>query len=174
MCSIENCDKKIDARGLCHRHYENLRKYGNPIPQRDRDPAERFTESYVVADSGCWEWSGGLSDQGYGKVGWRDSPEEKAHRLSYIIYVGPIRQGLVVRHKCDNRCCVNPEHLELGTQADNAADMALRDRAKRETCIKGHPFSESRLVHRSNRRFPERVCRVCASERTIRWRNKNR
>lgn len=95
---------------------------------------DRF-EIYVVKNSsGCWGWSGTKDRHGYGTLSgrrhngeFRKSPE-KAHRVSYEMAFGVIPDGLVVRHKCDNPECTNPEHLELGTQSDNMKDCAIRGR----------------------------------------------
>lgn len=74
----------------------------------------------------CWEWQASMGDM-YGKF-WLNQKYEKAHRVSYILAHGDIPLGLVVRHKCDNPRCVNPNHLELGTQQDNAQDSMDRNR----------------------------------------------
>lgn len=74
----------------------------------------------------CWEWQASMGDM-YGKF-WLNQKYEKAHRVAYILIHGDIPPGLVVRHKCDNPRCVNPNHLELGTQKDNAQDSVERNR----------------------------------------------
>ena len=103
---------------------------------------ERFKERYEIDDvTGCWNWVGTISSQGYGQVaglinGKRYVPVGKyilAHRASWIIHFGDIPKGegahgTVVMHKCDNRKCVNPEHLQLGSQADNVKDMMVKRR----------------------------------------------
>lgn len=69
-----------------------------------------------------------------------------AHRLSYLAFNGDIPEGLVVRHKCDNKCCVNPEHLEVGTQKDNVQDAIKRGRFSYRDNPKGVEHPNSKLT----------------------------
>lgn len=88
------------------------------------DTALRW-HGWTVTDAGCWEFGGSRGGQGYGVVG-RNGKLVATHRLAYETWVGPIPEGHVVRHKCDNRPCINPDHLETGTRADNNRDTAER------------------------------------------------
>ncbi len=91
--------------------------------------SERFWEKVEKTD-GCWLWRGHVSPEGYGKIwGGRElGIPTGAHRVSYEIHKGEIPKGMVVMHSCDNRGCCNPDHLSLGTDADNARDKVAKGR----------------------------------------------
>jgi hypothetical protein len=84
-------------------------------------------------DSACWLWTGGRARGGYGRL-WVNGKTTVAHRFSYELHNGPVTDGLVVMHRCDNPPCCNPAHLTVGTNADNTADMVAKGRAP-----KGNP-----------------------------------
>lgn len=90
----------------------------------------RFFKLVTMNVGGCWTFNGPLYPNGYGvfKVGERSRIVAYAHRYSYMYHHGDIPQGQQVNHSCDNRCCVNPQHLVLGTQRDNMADMVRKNR----------------------------------------------
>ena len=93
--------------------------------------------------NGCWEWQGALYRNGYGQCHF--VRESYAHRVAWTLCNDkPIPQGMVVCHKCDNRKCVNPAHLFVGTQLDNIRDMDAKGRGNRHkpepklVCPQGH------------------------------------
>lgn len=111
-----------------------------PVPLLERFCSHLPEE---LPDDGCWEWQGTKHVSGYGVI--RSSPLEgyrklKAHRLSWEIHnAEPIPPGMVVRHTCDNRSCVNPSHLVIGTPQDNIRDAVERRRIPHG---QGHPHSK--------------------------------
>lgn len=133
-CSHDGCSRPAEARGMCNTHYMQQRRAGL-LPVGKRKPAsaiDRFWRQVNKTDS-CWEWTGAAkSKKGYGQIGLggRGAKQELVHRFSYLINKGPIPDGLVVMHACDNPKCVNPEHLSLGTASDNIRDAVAKGRWK--------------------------------------------
>lgn len=95
-------------------------------------------------DTQCWQWTAATSKFGYGKFG-NNGGWEMAHRASYRINVGPIPEGLSVLHRCDNRKCVRPDHLFLGTYADNVHDCEAKGRG-RHLSGDEHPVRKNPLL----------------------------
>jgi DNA-binding transcriptional regulator YiaG len=93
---------------------------------------ERFWGK-VRKGAGCWEWTASVNGHGYGQIMTRENGRRRlllAHRVSYLWHKGDPGE-MCVMHTCDNRKCVNPEHLTLGTRADNQRDMARKGRSAR-------------------------------------------
>lgn len=127
------------------RPYRKQRPAGMTLPE-----AFRYYMPDDPPDEGCWEWAGGTRDWcGYGILSHSESPTGKvrAHRLSYEIFIGPIPEGNVIRHTCDNPPCVNPNHLVPGTQAQNVRDSVERRRwGHRGEKIQGSRHYSTRLT----------------------------
>jgi len=85
-------------------------------------------ERHVIHGNGCWLWSGVIKNSGYGMFKSGRIYANTAHRAAYEFYVGPIPGPLMVLHSCDNRLCVRPSHLFLGTCQDNSDDKVKKGR----------------------------------------------
>lgn len=103
-----------------------------------RSLEERFW-SKVDKSGSCWLWKASCYPTGYGAFG--SEKVQRAHRVAWELTFGKIPDGLYVLHHCDNPPCVNPNHLWLGTQADNLADMVKKGRA-----IYGEAIGNSKLT----------------------------
>lgn len=90
---------------------------------------ERLEYYSKQAENGCIEWTGGIENTGYAHIRFHGN-RLYVHRASWIAHHGEIPKGKLVLHKCDNRKCLNPEHLFLGTQKDNQADMTRKGRGR--------------------------------------------
>lgn len=127
--------------------------------------------------AGCHLWDASVNAYGYGYffTGKNEAGKdvvELAHRAAYKMFVGEIPDGKVVCHECDVPSCVNPEHLFLGTQADNMQDMKRKGRgygwlSEKTHCNKGHQLSGENLYVKPN---GDRACRACMVQRTKEWR----
>lgn len=91
---------------------------------------DRFWDKFSRPDTGCWNWTGATTSSGYGQIGRSRSGSGKivASRVAWMLWFGPVPDGLFVLHSCDNRLCVRPDHLFLGTKQDNAVDCINKGR----------------------------------------------
>lgn len=154
-CCIKDCSRTIFAKGLCQTHYLWARRGKNLS-----DPVQRQYHGLTVEDrlkrrveidplTQCWLWTGSLSGKGYGQFRVDSSRPQLAHRVSYGLFVGPPGDSFVL-HRCDTPRCINPEHLFLGTQADNVADMQSKGRARKRG-IPGEANCQAKLTEASVR-----------------------
>ena len=90
---------------------------------------KRIVDNVVVdPDSGCWLWQRTTNGRGYGNMRAGSRGVVRSHRIAYEVFVGPIPDGMVVCHKCDQPLCCNPEHLFADTQANNMRDAVKKGR----------------------------------------------
>lgn len=134
--------------------------------------SETLFKKVKKSKSGCWNFTGPICKKlGYGKIGYKGKVTN-AHRLAWILSNGPIDSvRIFVCHKCDNRKCINPDHLFLGTAKDNTSDMIKKGRRKARSrviiagkyCNNGHLLTNKNIYEHTpsgNRR-----CMICSSEK---------
>jgi hypothetical protein len=116
-------------------------------------PIEEYIRTrYTINDRGCWIWKLRVESKGYGQVWHSDFYGDMAHRVSYLVHVGPIPPDLQLDHLCRVKNCINPDHLEPVTNAEN-----MRRRFALNLCLKGHKLEEGNLVVFSG----TRRCKIC-------------
>jgi hypothetical protein len=150
LCIVEGCSGLLSARGMCNTHYMQQRRAGL-LPVGTRAPApleDRFFRNIEKTDA-CWLWKGRAVGKGYGMIGLggKGAKQVLVHRLSYEIHKGLIPAGMVIMHQCDNPRCVNPDHLEAGTQSQNIKDAFSRGRKfNLPSGLKGESHGASKLT----------------------------
>lgn len=122
-CSVDGCDSTSYSNGLCIAHYSRMRKYGTTDLPRTPTTRERFDASHIEDQNGCWIWQRPPGRNGYGRLSIDNRPTY-AHRVAWELHRGPIPEGLTIDHLCRVRLCVNPDHLEPVTLAENALRAA--------------------------------------------------
>lgn len=112
-----------------------LRHGLNPYADRGQPLAVRFHNRYWIDESGCWLWTSTIASTGYARIS-----RKAAHRVSYELHKGPVPTGLVLDHLCRIKHCVNPDHLEAVTQAENVRrhNELLGEKQYAVTCSRGH------------------------------------
>ena len=132
----------------------------------------RFMDKVKSFERGkCWEWNASKLNSGYGQFSYLGK-RVTAHRFSYFMVNSPQGAPLHVCHTCDNKICVNPDHLWLGTAQDNHRDKTDKGRhhyKKRTHCPKGHEFTIKNTLIRTDN--GSRKCRLCEQARLRRYRN---
>jgi len=129
------------------------------VPPLSREQIiQKFETFFEKPAEGCWVWTGGKNEHGYGKFNV-NCGTDKAHRISWIIYVGPIPRGQHVLHRCDNPPCVRPDHLFIGTARDNRIDCKQKGRDFSPPHYRGEENSKAKLYERDVMEIRELIAR---------------
>lgn len=174
-CDVAGCGRKMLARGWCNGHYKRVQAYGHPMAdvplmykplaaERD-DVVQRLLVRSESTDTGCIQWSGAVGPDGYGIVHWAGQ-QWKAHRAMWTARIGPlpVDGDMTIDHLCGNRRCVNVDHMEVVTRAENSRRgggllVATTKRAAMASCMRGHAFTDANTTVRAN---GARTCKECA------------
>lgn len=137
-----DCGKEHVTRGRTLRNGTSI-SCGCRMSYR-KNPIERFWD-YVNKSDGCWEWKGLIMEVGYGAHSIKGKACY-AHRFSYELHFGEIPNGKLICHSCDNRKCVNPSHLFVGSHLDNTKDMIDKKRNCKGTNVLTHKLKEEDVI----------------------------
>lgn len=153
ICLVEGCNLLVVARGYCTNHYNYYKRIGKLVNVQERvhtKPEERFRQNYHINEvSGCWNWIGKVDRDGYGKF-YVDAtrPDMFSHRYAWELFMGKVLQPeQIVLHLCDNRRCLNPKHLKIGTRMENVQDMLDKQRNPKGEIIGNSRLSEEEVVY---------------------------
>lgn len=176
-CEINDCEVEVVGRGMCKKHWQRWRKWGDALKRDSRwrlSPADRFWQ-YVEKTDGCWIWTAGRKN-GYGNFSVTEGGVERmvqAHRFAYELEHGPIPDGMTLDHlchtaevatcttsaDCPHRACVRPDHL---------APMSLRENIQRggngakTHCKHGHEFTPDNIWWFTTQNGGQgRKCKTC-------------
>lgn len=172
-CSIDECEDLAKARGWCAKHWKRWKTHGDPEYMkssgyvRGGTDEERFWAK-VEPTGFCWLWKGSRGRYGHGYFNLGADFGRRgitAHKFSYETLVGMVPDGLELDHLCRIPWCVNPDHLQPVTHAENirrgfAPTMQLN---RRQVCAEGHDTSDDKDVYIS--KTGRRTCRICAARR---------
>ncbi len=124
-----------------------------------RTNSENFWKYVKIKKDGCWDWFGFKNKKGYGRFSF-NKKIVMAHRFIYEYLIGEIPKNMTVNHDCENKKCVNPDHLTLMTQKENN-NFSMHPQSIKTHCVNGHEFTPMNTRIRGK---SWRVCRTCHRE----------
>lgn len=141
ICAFPECGRKLEARGLCNGHGQQLRRGASltPLSRSAITPTQRFWQK-VNKTAECWIWTGAKNNHGYGQL-WTGDKLDYAHRISYRFANGPIPEGAHLDHVCHNPGCVRPTHLRTVTEKQNGENRRSGNR-NNKSGIRGVSWSK--------------------------------
>lgn len=167
VCAHSGCSEpRKPSRRLCRRHVQALIHAGRSSLRSDE---ERFFQYANIPDDAdaCWFWNGTIRRDGYGSF-WYQGRKVGAHRAAYLLFAGPVPEGLHLDHLCRNRACVNINHLEPVTNGENQrrSPIALAPtNAAKTHCPRGHEYTPENTLVQHRNGSDLRSCRLCKVRR---------
>lgn len=135
----------------------------------------KILKSNISIEYGCWVWTGTKFASGYARLYLEPRQSIRVHRMSFLIFNGPLIPGLVIDHKCRNKICINPNHLRQVSNSvnsiENSNSVSAINIAKTH-CKNGHEFTEENTYNQPNTNF--RYCKKCSRIRALNWYNKKK
>lgn len=152
-CCIDGCpNTRIMAKGMCTTHYKRWYRHGDPLAEVNAPTPKGATDrerlefrGWQVTEGGCWEWCGLRDERGYGRL-WTGKRVEFAHRVMYRDERGNLPTDADILHQCDNPPCINPAHMRLGDDADNADDKVRRGRSINGELSHAHKLTDEQVA----------------------------
>lgn len=171
------CSAEYTRRARARRKERERR--GEALPSRPHQTTrERLLSQTRILPSGCWEWTGFVNKQGYGRTYFEGDRSVPAQQAVYRLLLGPIPEGKVLDHychtldrtcpggdSCHHRRCVNPAHMDPVTFEENSSRGAW---GRKTHCPHGHPYDEANTLVSGGRRY----CRICARARSAKYKAK--
>lgn len=127
LCSFDGCDKKHGAKGLCYGHYQQQKAGKELRPLRIHHYKcleDILSNTEKVGD--CLLWNGYVTPEGYGRMNFKGKTTALTHRATYELATGEEMAGVVIHHKCGQSRCINPDHLQRASAAENSLEMLAR------------------------------------------------
>jgi len=162
-------------RGMCSTCYHHVRTtegFASKSVRSITSPEDRLLSKVTPGPGGCWIFTGATT-RGYGSIQGADGKTQRAHRLAYEIFIGPVPPGLHIDHLCRVRRCVNPAHLEAVPQRVNTLRGVSfsAENAVKTHCVNGHEFTPENTYHRSP---THRQCRTCNNTQVAAYKERRR
>lgn len=165
VCAQPKCPRLAEYRGMCNMHYQRFLKAGG----HRLDHLDRLFTRIHVHENGCWIWQGCKDAHGYGRTNMGNGKIKSTHVLFYTWLVGDVPKGLELDHLCMKQSCVNPDHLEPVTHAENIRRWAASLNIRR--CPQGHEYDPANTYINPQGR---RICRICSRASGARYRKQKR
>jgi hypothetical protein len=160
------CDQgyERECNRYCRVEEEATMRARLPKDEYDKRWMERVKARCVIDPSGCWLWPGSKSEKGYGHTSYRTTTRAIHRQMYKITYAIELKTEQFVCHSCDVRHCCNPEHLWIGSTADNQQDSARKGRhqeIKKTHCPRGHAYADHARINPNG----SRACIICQRAR---------